>query len=365
MKITANIMMRNEERCISRCINSIYDLVDEVIIVDTGSTDKSIEIVKNSFGDKIKIFRKKWDDNFSEIRNYMIDRSSHQIILQIDADEFLSEKYDLKELREKLVAEFYDPEVNVVSIKIKDHNGGMSRNLRRIYRNDGTLYYYGYVHEELRSNGGDINESISEIIFNHDGYKAEVIEAKNKCDRNISLLRKTINDEPENSRWLFFIIRDLFLSQEYDDEIIDFINKFESIPGGVDRYSGYVSLIKGIVLSDKKKYEEVLRIKNSLEDNHPGNVDHIFLGLMNIKNKMKTLREETMGYIDDLMSLEDFKSFINSNGDHIKTELFYQLMTYGDYDKAFMILNDTNPNIKKEVIAKDVIKLQKSISENI
>ena len=83
MKLSVNIITLNEESNIKRCLNSVRDFADEIVIVDTGSTDKTIEFAKK-YTDKIYV---KDFDNFASVRNYALEKSKGEWILSMDADE--------------------------------------------------------------------------------------------------------------------------------------------------------------------------------------------------------------------------------------------------------------------------------------
>ena len=80
-------IVKNEEKNLSRCLNSVKEVVDEIILVDTGSTDTTKEIGEN-FG--AKIYDYVWDSNFSNARNFALSKSTGNWILYLDADEYLS-----------------------------------------------------------------------------------------------------------------------------------------------------------------------------------------------------------------------------------------------------------------------------------
>lgn len=84
--ISLCMIMRNEEKYLRRCLNSVKNIVDEIIIVDTGSTDNSVNIAKE-FG--AKIFFQKWNDDFSAPRNLGIKHASCDYILILDPDEIM------------------------------------------------------------------------------------------------------------------------------------------------------------------------------------------------------------------------------------------------------------------------------------
>jgi len=94
--VAANIITKNEEKTIVRCIRSVQDVVDEIIVVDTGSTDDTMIKAVNAGA---KISQLKWNDDFSEPRNKAIELSGADWILSIDADEVLPER-GKEEIRE-------------------------------------------------------------------------------------------------------------------------------------------------------------------------------------------------------------------------------------------------------------------------
>jgi len=89
MTIALTMIIRNEESNLSRCLESIKNVVDEIIIVDTGSTDTSIDIA-NKY--KAKISNYEWADDFSAARNKALEQVQSDWVLHLDADECLSKE---------------------------------------------------------------------------------------------------------------------------------------------------------------------------------------------------------------------------------------------------------------------------------
>ncbi|OEK66925.1 hypothetical protein AST00_07255 [Staphylococcus equorum] len=95
------IIVKNEERVIKRCINSILNNMkntDEIIIVDTGSSDKTLEIINSFNKENIKVFEFNWNNDFSEARNFAKVHAKKDWVFFIDADEYLVEDV-IKELK--------------------------------------------------------------------------------------------------------------------------------------------------------------------------------------------------------------------------------------------------------------------------
>ena len=80
------MIVKNEEELLARCLNSVKDLVDEIVIVDSGSTDKTLQIAK-SFGAKIFYFE--WCNDFSKARNFAFSKATSDYILWLDADDVM------------------------------------------------------------------------------------------------------------------------------------------------------------------------------------------------------------------------------------------------------------------------------------
>ena len=182
LTISINIMVYNEERCIERCINSVINLADEIIIVDTGSTDKTIDIIKHMNCSKIKLYSHKWENDFSKIRNLMIEYSTKDIIFQIDAYEYLDILSENKNIIYKNINSS-----EVLSPKIIDYyDTEYIGELGRIFLNNGKYTYYGKIHEELRYNNKKIATKKINLPIYHDGYLKEVVNKKEKGQRNIT-----------------------------------------------------------------------------------------------------------------------------------------------------------------------------------
>lgn len=211
LTITAAIIVKNEERCIFRCLKSLLPLFYEIIVIDTGSEDETISIIQSFKSDKIKLFEIGWDDDFSKPRNVAIEKTIGKYIFFIDADEYITStktEFDVELSRIKTIShgEFF-----AWSPYIKDHNNDTSCSIRRLFFNDGGYYYFGFVHEELRRNDNKkIKDSSIGISISHDGYAYDIIKNKNKLERNNKLNLKNLDKEPHYLRWNYFYFRDDF-----------------------------------------------------------------------------------------------------------------------------------------------------------
>lgn len=96
--ISLCMIVKNEEAHIARCLDSVAELVDEIIIVDTGSTDRTAEIVSEYTS---KVYSYPWEDDFSEARNYSFSKASMDYCMWMDADDILEKTEKEKFLRLK------------------------------------------------------------------------------------------------------------------------------------------------------------------------------------------------------------------------------------------------------------------------
>lgn len=109
--ISLCMIVKNEEKILDRCLSTVADLVDEIVIADTGSTDSTREIARR-YTDKIYDFQ--WIDDFSAARNFVFSKAEMEYIYSADADEVLSEenRERFRQLKETLL-----PEIEIVQMK--------------------------------------------------------------------------------------------------------------------------------------------------------------------------------------------------------------------------------------------------------
>lgn len=195
--LSACMIVKNEEKFLAQCLKSIKDTVDEIIIVDTGSTDRTVEIAQ-SFG--AKIYHHPWRNSFSEARNHSLSYATCDWILQLDADEAL-EQADIPLLHKLIQTDSY----NAIYVAIySELPGGQSKHYySRIFRR-GKAHFDGIVHNQLILKG---NAMPSEIRLYHYGYNLSTEEMKNKYKRTGDLLRKQLAEDPNNIFALANLVR--------------------------------------------------------------------------------------------------------------------------------------------------------------
>lgn len=212
-KLSVCMIVKNEENYIEDCLKSVQPVADQIVVVDTGSTDKTVEIAKQ-YGAEVHPF--KWVNDFSAARNASIKYAKGSWILWIDADErLLSES--VPELKRLLRPE-RKPVAYLVNIKNVMADG---KNLKistghRLFNNFKGIHFKGRVHEQIiysvAQNHGE--ERRSNIVLYHLGYGLSQEKQKEKDERNRWLLLQMVEDEPNNAYAHFTLGQNYLLSNQ-------------------------------------------------------------------------------------------------------------------------------------------------------
>lgn len=195
--ISACMIVKNEEGFLPNCLQSIKNAVDEIIIVDTGSTDNTIAIAK-SFG--AKVYNHPWNDSFSEARNYCLQYASGDWVLQIDADEEL-EKADIANLHHAINNSEYNGIIVAIHSMIKGDTHKFY-NIRAFRRGKG--FYKDIIHEQIVTEGKRLP---TEIRLYHHGYNLDEKKMQIKWQRTTRLLKKQIEQNKFDGFAWFNLVR--------------------------------------------------------------------------------------------------------------------------------------------------------------
>nr|WP_099093072.1 glycosyltransferase [Paenibacillus yonginensis] len=188
IQISLCMIVRNEEDTIGRCLSSVYDLVEEINIVDTGSTDRTKEIVSR-YTDRIYDFV--WIQDFAAARNYAFSQATKPYILWLDADDVLQEA-DRKKFAE--LKQTLDPSIDSVTMKYDlafDEYGNVISSLRRnrLVKRANGFKWIGPVHEYLEVGGHiyDSDISVTHSSLHHDSDRnLNIYEAREQAGEDFS-----------------------------------------------------------------------------------------------------------------------------------------------------------------------------------
>ncbi|OKP70619.1 hypothetical protein A3842_24580 [Paenibacillus sp. P3E] len=193
-----HLIIRNEAALLPQCLDSLSGAADEIVIVDTGSTDDSLSIAE---GYGAKVYRMNWNHNFSEARNTGLSHAQTDWILVLDADEIL--KTPLGEITDML----QNTSALAYTVNIENWLGSspeerLTHSIIRLFRNGKGFSFDGIIHEGLDASiigkhGASVIHS-SNIEITHLGYLPGLMAQRNKVSRNEQLLRLALGKEPDN-----------------------------------------------------------------------------------------------------------------------------------------------------------------------
>jgi glycosyltransferase involved in cell wall biosynthesis/tetratricopeptide (TPR) repeat protein len=197
-RLTVCVITKNEERFIEQCLKAVKPIADQIVVVDTGSTDRTIEIAK-SLGAEIHQYA--WCDDFSAARNAALEHARGDWVLMLDADEELRSDQHVR-----LRAELQNKKV--IACRLPLVNRGQEAEGRscvpRLFRNAPGVFYSGRIHEQVfpsliaLGNIWGLSTAVGNAQILHHGYTKETVADRNKIERNLVLLRKAIEESPDD-----------------------------------------------------------------------------------------------------------------------------------------------------------------------
>lgn len=193
--ISACLMVKDEEEMLPGCLESIRNWVDEIVLVDTGSSDKTIEIAK-SYG--AKIFHQPWEEDFSKHRNYTIEKATGDWIFIIDADEKMVADDIPLLLRVMSEPVCQIVSMNVINIYGERKNRSVFLPSVRLFKRELGAYYEGIVHNQIKTPEG-VPVVRANVRLEHYGYDLTPEKMKEKSERSKALLLKQLDKNPDHA----------------------------------------------------------------------------------------------------------------------------------------------------------------------
>lgn len=203
-RLSLCMIVKNEERFLRNCLQSAKDVVDEIVIVDTGSTDSTLDIARE-FG--ATIVEHAWNDDFSEARNVSLAHATGNWALWMDADEEIAPDCGpaFRKAIEDAPADLGGYMVkfhNWLSSAVRTPNGEMAvHHAVRLFRRVPGVRFEGRIHEQnLRSlqSLGYRHQMGEGLILDHFGYAGEIMTLRNKHERFIRMLKREVDECPDD-----------------------------------------------------------------------------------------------------------------------------------------------------------------------
>ena len=263
------IIAKNEERIIDKCLSALAIPDIEIIFVDTGSTDGTKKTA-SKYTDKIYDFE--WCSDFAAARNFAVSKASNDCILSVDADEVLknSDAAHLKELAAKIAGSDENILGNITCrsfYRNGQDDSGETVNAELIPRmfSKKRFTYKGIVHEQLVpiDNPDDSKRTYvdTKLTFDHYGYFGDDKFIEEKTERNIGLLSKMHEDNPDDPYVLYQLGKSYYMRHDYDTarDIFDKCLYFDLEPS-LDYVRDLVTSY-GYTLLNTGRYETALSLE--------------------------------------------------------------------------------------------------------
>lgn len=223
--ISLCMIVKDEADQIEACLGSVHSVVDEIIVVDTGSTDGTQELCRK-YG--AKVIEAPWENSFSKARNIGLKEALGEWVLWLDADERLEEA-DQEALRQAAIASKSD----VLFLKLLHYQGPKketaslhlaSRNAQiRLFRNKKGFQFARDIHEVLQWPETVPQDGAIPLIpvrLHHYGYIEEVVTKKNKARRNLKLLLEE-RENPDRDPWCdYHLASEFYRAQKWEHAFI-------------------------------------------------------------------------------------------------------------------------------------------------
>ncbi|HHV10483.1 MAG TPA: glycosyltransferase [Clostridiales bacterium] len=299
-RITLCMIVKNEETTLESCLSGIAPFVDEIIIIDTGSIDRTKEIALN-FTDKVYDYA--WANDFAAARNYSISKATNEYILVLDSDEVV-EQINIGSI--KLSLEQHPKKIGrLLRINEFTREGISHKYIERVNRLFSKKHYHyeGIIHEQLvpaiatKPNATEYNTTEpksantpqhSETVLNedntyhipltvrHSGYEGDLAQRKKKTERNISLLKNALQQHPNDPYLLYQLGKSYYMEEDYANAreffgqalYADLDPRLEYVQDMVESY--------GYSLINTEQYETALQLLN-IYDEFSHSADFIFL----------------------------------------------------------------------------------------
>ncbi|MGY5239909.1 glycosyltransferase [Clostridium tertium] len=278
MLLSIAMIVKNEEKNLSRTLQAInslkYKINYEIIIVDTGSVDNTINIAKQYTN---KVYQKEWNGNFAQMRNYSINKCKGDWILILDADEIL-------ENPNELISFFKDKNINKynsATLKFKNmfsnkEDDYLIGTLVRLFRNEKEFCYQGRVHEQPKI----IQPTkLTNITLVHYGYSRQSYKLmKYKYERNLELLLEDLKENDSNP-YTYFQLAQTYGMANMQDKAFESISKSYKLIREQDNKEKYLYIYHfiSIYLNSIGEYEKAIELSKEALSYNKEHLDFYYI----------------------------------------------------------------------------------------
>lgn len=266
--ISLCMIVRDEEQLLPQCLERVRPAVDEIIVVDTGSKDRTVEIARD-FG--ARVLHHEWNDDFSEPRNVSLAAATGDWVLVLDADELVDEAAvpKLRLLAESEVAAGF----HLRFVNVSENTASHGITMPRFFRRFDSLRYVNAIHEqvieslqvEASARGLSIYPSDLRVI--HHGYEKAIVSERGKEERNLRIFEKQLERTPDDAYCLYKFGDFLRSTGASSTRVIDMLERAYQALLSLPRsklstapFASEVVALLGLELAKAERFDEADRI---------------------------------------------------------------------------------------------------------
>ena len=275
--ITACLIVKNESEFIGQCLESIKRVASQIVVVDTGSDDDTIQIAESHGA---QVFQFDWCDDFAAARNFGLEKATGDWLLIIDADEVLTPE-GMAGLWEDI------QQKNHLGFRVRcNHLERISNNeghqqmadgwhfIPRLFRNAPGIHFVGIIHEQafssvqVRSEDWQMETGFGRTEINHFGYDPSIKQERKKAERNITLINRALDQNPDDATLLMSLALDLY-NEGHVNEALDktrvafeLVEKIPSEKTSPEVRERLVSVYCNLLLQSEQ-YDELITVASS------------------------------------------------------------------------------------------------------
>lgn len=343
--VSVCIIAKNEEKNIEKCLRAIHKHPFEIVVVDTGSTDRTKEIAAR-YADKVVDFE--WIDDFSAARNFSISQASHDWILVIDCDEFI-DKLNFREMQ-NLMSQYPYAIGQLARDNIcYDQHHNTVHTYDRVERlfNRRSYHYEGTIHEQVvRIDGGQGFGFEFPLYITHTGYHGTPEEIQAKSERNLRLLELELEKHPDDPFLYYHLGESYCLNNDYEKAYEYFDKGFYLDMDESLEYVQRMVISYGYVLMYTNRLDKAQSLEN-LYDYFSDNADYLFM-LGNIYLKVRRNEDALRAFLAATACKKHFDEGTNTYRSFHNIGCIYE--AYGHFDEAkkyFQKAGNYEPSVER------------------
>lgn len=378
------MIVKNEEKNLERCLESIKDIADEIVVVDTGSIDNTIEVAKE-YTDKV--ISHKWNNDFSEARNISLENATKKWILILDADEALPQGEGIK-LKTILKQ---NPQFEAFHLRLVNYISNIDIGdaiVLRVFKNNPKYRFRGRMHEQvihsINENGGLNKVGSTDVKIAHYGYDPKEADVDAKQKRNLELLL-SYPDSDRDGYYYFSLGNEYTRNNEYDKALETYrkSEEFQEKSGEVAVHLSYLAENVVKTLFAKESFMEAIDKVHQYQIKFKNFRDLYFLealaymecsrftaakaALTNYINCTKFNYEYPCGNFEKQYNIQDLMNKLQSNSVDHENNLLSVILIVDRYEFSVLEAVKSVNEIADEVIVVGTVRanLERQKLENI